>query len=74
MYELTSAGEGVFLFVNGYPISEVFPTEGGSRGAMDDTKAYLNKLHETQAKDEKNRRTHGKGDPDRKLPGKQKER
>ncbi|MDF2714160.1 MAG: hypothetical protein K0R28_1085 [Paenibacillus sp.] len=41
---------------------------------MEDTVSYLNKLHDTQAKDEKNRRTHGKGDPDRKLPGKQKER
>jgi hypothetical protein len=52
--------------------SKSFRKGGGA--AMEDTVSYLNKLHDTQAKDEKNRRTHGKGDPDRKLPGKQKER
>ncbi|PYI55821.1 DUF4023 domain-containing protein [Paenibacillus flagellatus] len=39
---------------------------------IDDTRSYVNKLHDTQAKDEKNRRTHGNGKPDQKLPGKQK--
>lgn len=38
---------------------------------MKSTEEFLNKLHDTQAKDEKNRRTNGKGDPSNRLPGKQ---
>lgn len=38
---------------------------------MEDLTAYLNKLHDTQAKDERNRRLRGKNKPNQKLPGKQ---
>ncbi|MFC5987650.1 DUF4023 domain-containing protein [Marinicrinis lubricantis] len=38
---------------------------------MESTDQYLNKLHDTQAKDEKNRRAQGKGTPSSKLPTKQ---
>lgn len=37
---------------------------------MKSTEEFLSKLHDTQAKDEKNRRTQGKGQPSEKLPNK----
>lgn len=37
------------------------------------TKEFVDKIHDTQAKDEKNRRTQGEGDPAQKLPNKQHE-
>ncbi len=36
------------------------------------TEAWLDKLHETQEKDEKNRERHGEGHPGKKLPAKRK--
>ncbi|MBU7320884.1 DUF4023 domain-containing protein [Paenibacillus oleatilyticus] len=36
------------------------------------TEAWLNKLHETQEKDEKNREHQGKGHPGKQLPTKRK--
>jgi hypothetical protein len=38
---------------------------------MKSTEQFIDKLHDTQAKDEKNRRTQGKGTPSEKLPTKQ---
>lgn len=38
---------------------------------MKSTEQFLNKLHDTQSKDERNRRTQGKGTPSEKLPTKQ---
>ncbi|MFD2670001.1 DUF4023 domain-containing protein [Marinicrinis sediminis] len=38
---------------------------------MDDTKQFIEKVHDTQAKDEHNRRAAGKSTPSSKLPGKQ---
>lgn len=38
---------------------------------MESTEQFLEKLHETQAKDEKNRERQGKGTPSAKLPTKQ---
>lgn len=38
---------------------------------MRSTDEFVEKLHDTQAKDEKNRRTNGKGQPSKKLPTKQ---
>ena len=37
------------------------------------TEEFVDKIHDTQAKDEKNRRTQGEGDPAQKLPNKQHE-
>ena len=37
---------------------------------MKSTEEFLDKLHDTQRKDEKNRRTQGKGTPSEKLPTK----
>lgn len=39
---------------------------------MRSTEEFVDKVHDTQAKDEKNRRTQGKGTPSEKLPNKQK--
>lgn len=39
---------------------------------MESTHEFVEKLHDTQAKDEKNRRTNGKGNPSDKLPNKHK--
>ncbi|WP_456276559.1 DUF4023 domain-containing protein [Bacillus sp. AK128] len=38
---------------------------------MEDTKKFVDHLHEKQAKDEQNRKTQGKGHPEQKLPNKQ---
>ncbi|CAM2918344.1 DUF4023 domain-containing protein [Paenibacillus sediminis] len=38
---------------------------------MDNTHEFVEKLHDTQAKAEKNKRRFGKGTPGDKLPGKQ---
>lgn len=38
---------------------------------MKSTSEFLNELHDKQAKDEKNRRTQGKGEQSAKLPTKQ---
>jgi hypothetical protein len=38
---------------------------------MDDTKQFVDSIHKKQAKDEKNRRTQGKGTPSAQLPTKQ---
>lgn len=38
---------------------------------MKSTEQFIDKLHDTQAKDEKNRRTQGKGTPSEKLATKQ---
>jgi hypothetical protein len=38
---------------------------------MDSTRQFLDKLHDTQAKDERNRRKNSKGQPSGKLPTKQ---
>ncbi|MCZ8521096.1 MULTISPECIES: DUF4023 domain-containing protein [Paenibacillus] len=35
-----------------------------------DTQQWVEKVHDTQAKDEKNRRTHGDNHPAKKLPNK----
>ncbi|WP_159883656.1 DUF4023 domain-containing protein [Paenibacillus puerhi] len=35
------------------------------------TEQFVNKLHDTQAKDEKNRKLHGGGHPESKLPTEQ---
>ncbi|WP_431308878.1 DUF4023 domain-containing protein [Halalkalibacter flavus] len=38
---------------------------------MDDTKQFIDKLHDKQQKDEQNRQRQGKGHPEKKLPNKQ---
>lgn len=38
---------------------------------MDDTQAFVDKVHDTQKKAEKNKQNHGKGTPSQKLPNKQ---
>ncbi|WP_340006800.1 DUF4023 domain-containing protein [Paenibacillus sp. FSL K6-0276] len=38
---------------------------------MDDTHAFVEKVHDTQKKAEKNKEHHGKGTPSQKLPTKQ---
>jgi hypothetical protein len=38
---------------------------------VDSTEQFINKLHETQAKDERNRQKNTKGQPSKKLPNKQ---
>ncbi|MCZ8514681.1 DUF4023 domain-containing protein [Paenibacillus filicis] len=38
------------------------------RNLTGDTEAYVGKLHDTQEKDEKNRRTQGRKRPGRSLP------
>ncbi|WP_416827333.1 DUF4023 domain-containing protein [Ectobacillus polymachus] len=37
---------------------------------MENTHDFVEKLHETQKKDEQNRKRQGKGDPGKKLPNK----
>ncbi|PZD96066.1 DUF4023 domain-containing protein [Paenibacillus sambharensis] len=37
---------------------------------MEDTRDFVNKVKDTQAKDLKNRKTQGKGTPSEKLPNK----
>lgn len=37
---------------------------------MESLDQFLDKLHDKQAKDERNRRLHGKNQPDKKLPTK----
>ncbi|CAM4384049.1 DUF4023 domain-containing protein [Paenibacillus tarimensis] len=38
---------------------------------MENTRDFVNKVKDTQAKDQKNRQTQGKGTPSAKLPNKQ---
>lgn len=38
---------------------------------MEDTQAFVDKLHDTQKKAEKNKEHHGKGKPSKNLPNKQ---
>lgn len=38
---------------------------------MGSTRDFVNKIHDTQAKDERNRRLSGNGQPSKKLPTKQ---
>lgn len=38
---------------------------------MDDTKQFVDKLHDKQQKDEQNRKRQGAGHPEKKLPNKQ---
>jgi hypothetical protein len=38
---------------------------------MENTNEFINKLNENQKKQEKNKRTQGKGHPERQLPNKQ---
>jgi hypothetical protein len=41
------------------------------RCMMDDTKQFIDKLHDKQQKDEQNRQRQGKGHPEKKLQNKQ---